>query len=60
MLGTSIDLAVVAAPAAGAVEVPGALEAVLDPTLGQWSAAIHLSVTVFRLQWALSQTGREL
>lgn len=38
MLDTSIDLAVVAAPAAGAVEVAGALEAVLDPTLGQWSA----------------------
>lgn len=35
MLDTSIDLAVVAAPAAGAVEVAGALEAVLDPTLGQ-------------------------
>lgn len=38
MLDTSIDLAVVAAPAAGAVEVAGALEAVLDLTLGQWSA----------------------
>lgn len=36
----SIDLAVVAAPAAGAVEVAeaGALEAALGPTLGQWSA----------------------
>lgn len=37
---TSIDLAVAAAPAAGAGEVAeaGALEAALGPALGQWSA----------------------
>lgn len=37
-LDTSIDLAVVVVPAAGAVEVAGALEVAPGPAPGQWSA----------------------